>query len=49
MGELPEYEGIEAAATKAEAGVCIRAAADSADDIVRFAENILCGFFKELL
>lgn len=27
----------------------IRAAADSADDIVRFSENILCGFFKELL
>lgn len=45
IGEMPEFKGIEAAVTKAEAGVCIRAAADSADDIVHFAENVLYGFF----
>lgn len=44
--ELPESEGVEAAATKAEAGVCIRAAADSADEIVRFAEKLLVDFFE---
>lgn len=44
-GALPELDG-EAAATSAEAGICIRAAADSADDIVRFADRLLEHFFE---
>ncbi|MGN1303585.1 MAG: urease accessory protein UreD [Oscillospiraceae bacterium] len=46
IDELPEFDRIEAAVTKAESGVCIRIAADSADEIVRFAEKALDGFFN---
>lgn len=45
VGELPDFEGVDAAFTNANVGVCIRAAADSGDEIVRFAERILYGFF----
>lgn len=37
---LPRVSGIEAAQTKALEGICIRAAADSADEIVKLAEQI---------
>lgn len=40
VGELPEMPGVEAAVTRAAEGVCIRMAADSADEIVRFAQCI---------
>lgn len=38
---VPEYERIEAASTNAAKGVCIRAAADSADEIWRFFNDII--------
>lgn len=37
---LPQMSGVEAAQAKALEGICIRAAANSADEIVRFAEQI---------
>lgn len=46
IGELPECDGIEAAATTAEMGICIRISAYSADEIVHFSEKVLNGFFK---
>lgn len=35
-----EYADMEAASSKAESGICIRAASDSADDIQRLADGI---------
>ena len=46
IDSLPEINGLEAAVTRAEAGICIRAAADSADDIARLAQLVTADFFN---
>lgn len=43
--DLPELPGVEAAVTEAAAGICVRMAADSADEIVGLAQKFTMDFF----